>query len=325
MKKKLFLTFALIVIMAAMLAALVGATGSSDENYDYMMENIFTFKGYSLGPQGVAVGYNVNHRALEDYEDFSGNTTDIGMVIAPFDSLDGKNPLDSCGNAIALESGKVIKVPLNNYSTVFYDVILTSVTDELKDVKLSISAYIYNGTVVKYIQNVGISDTVTGISYNQMQEDNTKTFTDKQGFIYQLNGGQLSVIGLNATLNSSLLNGLYIPYTYEGYRVTSISARAFSDFGKLFSASKYANYQSGFVTMYIPTTITYIGEYAFENCTGLNIKLYSEGTAKVNPAAWDNTVTYGAGNKKARDVIWGFRPALGWSRYSSVDIPDDYE
>lgn len=293
--------------------------------YGNMMENIFIFKGYSLGPQGVAIGYNVDYEVLNKYEELSGKTLDIGMVLAPFDSLDGNNPLDAQSNAITLESGKVIKAPLNSYNTVFYDLILTSVTDDLKDVRLAIAAYICNGTETKYVQANGLSDTVTGISYNEMYAENTKTFTDEQGFVYQLNSGELSVIGLNATIDNSLLNGLYIPYTYKGYRVTSISDRAFSDFGKLFSASKYANYQSGFVTMYIPTTIESIGDYAFENCSGLLVQLYNEDLSDVDPAAWDKGVTYGAGNKKLRDVIWGFRPALGWSRYSSAVIPDDYE
>ncbi len=325
MKGKFLSALGLIVVIAAMLAMLVGATDSTVSSCDSIMEGIFTFKGYSFGPQGVAIGYNVDYDALDRYEGLSGTNLDIGMVLAPFASLNGNNPLDAQGNAITLESGKVIKVPLNSYNTIFYDIILTSVTDDLKDVKLSISAYIYNGTEVKYIQANGLSDTVTGTSYNEMYAENTKTFTDEQGFVYQLNDGELSVVGLNAAIDDSLLNGLYIPYTYEGYKVTSISDRAFSDFGKLFSVSNYANCQSGFITMYIPTTITSIGDYAFEHCIGLDIQLYNEDLSEADHIAWDKTVTYGEGNKKARDVIWGFRPALGWSRYSSVVIPDDYE
>ena len=42
---------------------------------------------------------------------------------------------------------------------------------------------------------------------------------------------------------------------------------------------------------------------------------------------WEEGVVYSSGksNKQVRDCIWGFRPAIGWSRYSAVPIPDDYE
>ena len=45
---------------------------------------------------------------------------------------------------------------------------------------------------------------------------------------------------------------------------------------------------------------------------------------------WEATMTYSIvenesnTNTQVRDCIWGFRPAIGWSRYSAVEIPSDY-
>ena len=51
-----------------------------------------------------------------------------------------------------------------------YDLILTDIDDSVKDVKFVIAAYIYNGESVKYVQDNGLSDTVSGISYNEAKE-----------------------------------------------------------------------------------------------------------------------------------------------------------
>lgn len=132
------------------------------------MEEIFTPLGYSFGFNGsMAIGYKINHKALAKYEEKTGETLEIGVVFASYSLLNGKQPLDAQGNAITLDSGRVVKFSFTEYEYAYYDFILTDIVDSVKDIPLVISAYINNGAKTKYIQNNGISDTVTGISYNE--------------------------------------------------------------------------------------------------------------------------------------------------------------
>ena len=132
------------------------------------LEQIFSFKGYSFGPNGsMAVGYDIDYEAKALYEELTGVTLDIGVVFAGFDNLSGNQPLDASGNAIALQVGKVVKANLTNFDYTSYDFMLTDIDDSIKDVKLVIAAYIYDGENAKYVQENGISDTVCGISYSE--------------------------------------------------------------------------------------------------------------------------------------------------------------
>ena len=92
------------------------------------------------------------------------------MLFAGYDNLGGKQPLDQNGQAITLNVGKVIKADLTSFNYPSYDFMLTDVDDSIKDVKLVIAAYIYDGDTVKYVQENGLSDTVSGISYNEAKE-----------------------------------------------------------------------------------------------------------------------------------------------------------
>ena len=138
-----------------------------------MQGEIFTFKGYSFNEAGsIAVGFDIDYEAIALYEELTGEKLEIGVVFAGYELLNGQNPLDNQGNAISLAIGKVIKSDLSNYSYTSYDFMLTDVTDAIKDIPLVIAAYINNGQETKYVQANGISDTVTGISYNEAKENN---------------------------------------------------------------------------------------------------------------------------------------------------------
>ena len=142
-------------------------------SYDELLEKVFTFKGYSFNEAGsIAVGFDIDYEAIALYEELTGEKLEIGVVFAGYELLNGQNPLDNQGNAIALASGKVIKSDLSNYSYTTYDFMLTDVTDAIKDIPLVIAAYINNGQETKYVQSNGISDTVSGITYNEAKENN---------------------------------------------------------------------------------------------------------------------------------------------------------
>ena len=129
---------------------------------------VFTFKGYSFNEAGLmAVGFDIDYEAKALYEELTGETLEIGVVFAAYDLLLGNQPLDSQGNAVTLPDGAVVKFDLTEYDYTYYDFVITDIIDGIKDIPLVISAYINNGEENKYIQENGISDTVTGISYNE--------------------------------------------------------------------------------------------------------------------------------------------------------------
>ena len=135
------------------------------------LEKVFTFKGYSFGFAGqISVGFDIDYEAKAKYEEKTGKTLEIGVLFAGYDNLGGKQPLDANGNAITLDIGKVIKGDLTSFNYPSYDFMLTDVDDSIKDVKLVIAAYIYSGEDIKYEQENGLSDIVSGISYNEAKE-----------------------------------------------------------------------------------------------------------------------------------------------------------
>jgi hypothetical protein len=139
--------------------------------YEYetvYLEDIFTFKGYSFSANGgFAVGFAIDYDALAKYEEKTGKTLEIGVVFAGYENLGGKQPLDQNGEAITLDAGKVIKSDLSSFTYSSYDFMLTDIDDSIKDIKLVIAAYIFDGEAVKYVQANGMSDTVNGITYNE--------------------------------------------------------------------------------------------------------------------------------------------------------------
>lgn len=135
------------------------------------LEEIFTFKGYSFGFVGqISVGYDIDYEAIALYEEKTGKTLEIGVLFAGFDNLGGKQPLDENGQAITLNVGKVINADLTNFDFPSYDFVLNDIVESIRDVKLVISAYICDGEGVWYIQENGLSETVSGISYNEAKE-----------------------------------------------------------------------------------------------------------------------------------------------------------
>lgn len=186
------------------------------------------------------------------------------------------------------------------------------------------------------IENVTIPAGSTG---NRKYEALWFKNRDDNGFIYELREDVVVIIGFDKAIDTSTdyVDDIYIPSEYNGYKVAAIGARAFAEFGVKFNKATYVNSKGatcyyrdghdvkGFTKIYVSTSINQIGAYAFEGCYGMKIQLYSSNGGSSEPRAWEQTgVTYEAGNLPARDCIWGFRPALGWSRYSLAEIPEDY-
>ena len=131
---------------------------------DGCFDKIFTCKGYSFSWTGqISFGFGVDCEAVALYEMLTHKTLEIGVLVAVYDKLNGTQPLDEAAQ------------PMNNGVKKFsfgrdiikYDIKLDSLSEELWDIKFAVSAYVYDGETVKYKQENGFSDTVSGVSYNE--------------------------------------------------------------------------------------------------------------------------------------------------------------
>ncbi len=148
------------------------------------------------------------------------------------------------------------------------------------------------------------------------------------GLLFSVVGeNQVSVSGIERVIASDIKNGIKIPSTFAGYTVVAIESNAFKAFGEEFTKTEYANLSSSYVTISLPTTIRKVGANAFKTCNGIKISLYDPDPSVkyADYKAWDALVEWEDGNKAARDCVWGFRPAIGWTRYSKVEIPEGYD
>ncbi len=206
-------------------------------------------------------------------------------------------------------------------------------SDEIVLLPLVRDGYIFLG----WENNGVVSQTITiakGSTGNRSYKANWISNTDSRGFVYELRGDHMVCVGFTRAVDST--QKVYMPSEYFGYPVTAITTNAFTDFGNRFSQSSYKN-ESYYYTICIPKTITLIEADAFDGCNGICVALYREDDKSIIDSTksadmaelreWEEGVVYSSGksNKQVRDCIWGFRPAIGWSRYSAVPIPDDYE
>lgn len=145
------------------------------------------------------------------------------------------------------------------------------------------------------------------------------------GLLFSMVDGKMVVVGIERTIDKTIVNGIKIPAYFNGVEVVAIDSYAFKAFGEKFTQTSYANMQSSYVTISVPTTVKKVGAKAFDECNGIKVVLYDPDKTYADHEAWDATVTWEKGNKSARDCIWGFRPAIGWTRYSKVTIPDGYD
>ena len=154
---------------------------------------------------------------------------------------------------------------------------------------------------------------------------------EETGLLFSLVGDKMVVVGIDREINNAanvkdpIVNGIKIPAYFNDVEVVGIDSYAFKAFGEMFSQTRYANMSSSYVTISVPTTVKKIGKDAFANCNGLKIVLYDESSSRADYELWDSMVVWESGNRSARDCIWGLRPAIGWTRYSRVPIPEGYD
>lgn len=226
-----------------------------------------------------------------------------------------------------------IEYDLDGFET---DGLVTEYTVESDEIVLS--SLIRDGYIFLGWENGGVlSQTITiakGSTGDRSYKASWCNNTDSRGFVYELRGDHMVCVGFTRAVDST--QKVYMPSEYFGYPVTAITSNAFTDFGVRFGQSSYKN-ESYYYTICIPKSITLIEADAFDGCNGICVALYREDDKTIIDSTksadmaelreWEEDVIYSSGksNKQVRDCIWGFRPAIGWSRYSAVTIPDDYE
>lgn len=116
---------------------------------------LITFLGYSASGlhNGICAGFEINQRALSYYMS-TNKSFELGVVAASRDVLEGNLPLDSStAKPIELEQGSVAKIALPNDNFLSIDMQISGFTSEFYSKQLILSAYVYDGNKVVYIQN----------------------------------------------------------------------------------------------------------------------------------------------------------------------------
>ena len=121
------------------------ATCCTNENcmYNETIEAcaLFICLGYSApedGRNGIAIGYTVNIEAINEYETITGKTIKYGIFAVAKEKLDTNDIFASDGTA----AYGVISAEITNYSFTTFEIMIVGFTDEYKDQKLAMGAYV---------------------------------------------------------------------------------------------------------------------------------------------------------------------------------------
>ena len=101
----------------------------------------FTCLGYSApedGRGGIAIGFTVNNVAIAEYEEITGKTLKYGVFAALQSKLKDKDVFAEDGTA----AEGVISAEITNYQFVAFELKIVGFTDEQKDTKLAMGAYV---------------------------------------------------------------------------------------------------------------------------------------------------------------------------------------
>ena len=102
---------------------------------------LFTCLGYSApedGIGGIAIGFTVNNVAIAEYEEATGKTLKYGVFAVLQDRLGDKDVFADDGTA----TEGVIGAEITNYQFVAFELKIVGFTDEYKDIKLAMGAYV---------------------------------------------------------------------------------------------------------------------------------------------------------------------------------------
>ncbi|MBQ7225490.1 MAG: leucine-rich repeat domain-containing protein [Clostridia bacterium] len=135
--------------------------------YTVELSDAISSLGYSTNGTYIALGFSFNYDLIDLYEQKNGTKAEFGIIFASYELLGGKAPLDSSGNPIPLDMGRVIKSSLTDKTYLTYDFMLADLTAELYDHRFVIACYTVEKTGISYVQDT-VSSSVEGKSYNQI-------------------------------------------------------------------------------------------------------------------------------------------------------------
>ena len=101
---------------------------------------LFTCLGYSsseFNADGIAVGYIVNNTAIDEYESLTGKSVKYGVFAVTEEKLGNSDIFGVNGAAKG-----VISAEITNYEFVAFELKITGFTDDYKNVKLAMGAYV---------------------------------------------------------------------------------------------------------------------------------------------------------------------------------------
>ena len=117
---------------------------------------LFTCLGYSAPEDkrgGIAIGFTVNNAAIKEYEEATGKTLKYGAFAAAKQKLGNSDIFGSDGKV----ASNVIAAEISGYEFVSFELKIVGFTDEYKDSKLAIGAYVSesdeSGTEYSYLQS----------------------------------------------------------------------------------------------------------------------------------------------------------------------------
>lgn len=117
---------------------------------------MFTCLGYSAPEDkrgGIAIGFMVNNAAIKEYEEATGKALKYGAFAAAKEKLGNSDIFGSDGKV----ASNVIAAEISGYEFAMFELKIVGFTDEYKDVKLAIGAYVAesdeNGTEYSYLQS----------------------------------------------------------------------------------------------------------------------------------------------------------------------------
>lgn len=167
--KKIAKIASLIFVCVMLFATLAMSVYAEETAENTELNDIFQFVEYSLSENGEPTfGFTLNLAAKEAYENQIGKSVDIGIVIATLESLNGNSPIGADGKPIEVENNNIYVKSLNGLENTSYSFKLVNFAGDIAACKYVVAPYVYDGANTYYYQNGEISETVTGISFDEI-------------------------------------------------------------------------------------------------------------------------------------------------------------
>ena len=112
-----------------------------EKAYEAAVSPLFNCLGYSTPENerdGIAIGYTVNNEAIKEYENATGKSLKYGVFAVAKGKL-GNNDIFGSDGSVA---DNVINAEISSYEFVSFELKIIGFTDEYKDAKLALGAYV---------------------------------------------------------------------------------------------------------------------------------------------------------------------------------------